>query len=354
VIDLPREIKFGVRISRVACLPTPPKNIVDGYDTAFINPATGKPMEADPLLTPYERLEWSVVKECVHEAEKLGFDSVILADHPMIGRARLDCMAALGALAGVTTKINLGTMTTNTMRYLPSPALFAKQIASLDFITGGRIYPLGLGAGYLKEEYDAYGFPFGTHLARIEQLKETVEIMKRMFVEEKANYKGKYFEIKNAICEPKPIQQPFPICIGGGGKHLLRVAARYADFVNIDPNETYDASFSRSDYVKETERYLSHLESEVRAAGRDWEAEIVKSRAFWFWLYENEKERNKHAEAIKNQRPGSVLMGTPEEIIELFQKLVDLGITYFTLRFEDLPDTKGLHLFAENVMPAFQ
>lgn len=350
-MTLDQKIKFGVRLSRVESLSAPKEDVVDGYDTKFIHPVTGKPMEAEILLTPYEKIEWNSVKNCALEAEKLGFDSVILPDHPMIGRARLDCLATLGALAGVTSKIKLGTLTTNTMRYVPSPSLFAKQIATLDYITGGRVFPLGLGAGYLKEEYEAYGFPYATHLVRIEQLKETIEIMKLMYSQEKGTYKGKYFEIRNARCEPKPVQNPFPLCVGGAGKNLLKVAALYGDFVNVDYPGSYE---SKLDHVEETRKRLAFLERQFRAAGRNWETDIVKSWGFWFWLYEDEKERDNHAEAIKNTRPGAVLMGTPQEIIELFEKLVDLGITYFTLRFEDLPSMRGLRLFAEKVMPAFR
>jgi len=322
-------------------LPAPKKDVVDGYDTRYFYPRTGTYMQAEILLTPYERIDWNAIKNCVLEAERLGYDCVVLPDHPTIGRARMDCLGLLGMLAGVTSEIKLGTMTTNTMRYVPSPALFAKQIATLDYLSGGRIYPLGLGAGYLKEEYDAYGFPYATHLARIEQMKETIEIMKLMFTKEKATYKGKYFEIKDAVCEPKPIQNPFPICIGGRGKHTTKVTARYADFANIDGQ------------FDETKKYLATLKEEVKAAGRNWERDIVKTWGEWFWIYEDKKERDEHAEAIKNIRPGVVVMGTPEEIIDLLQKYVDLGITYFTLRFEDLPSTKGLRLFAEKVMPAF-
>ena len=347
-----KEIRFGVRLSRALSLPTPRKNVVNGYDTAYINPVTGKPMFADILLTPYEKLEWRLVRDCALEAERLGFDSVILPDHPMDHQPRFDCLAALGALAGVTSKIRLGTMTTNTMRYVPSPSLFAKQIASLDYITDGRIFPLGLGAGYLKEEYDAYGFPYATHMVRIEQLKETIEIMRKMFTEQTASYKGKYFEIRNAECEPKPVQNPFPICVGGSGKYLLKVAARYSDVVNLDLF-SYE-NMSSNNIVEETRQRLAFLEKQFKKAGRNWDTDILKTWGTWFWLYEDQKERDQHAEAIKNQRPGTVLMGTPEEIVDLFEKLVDVGITYFTLRFEDLPSTRGLRLFAEKVMPAFQ
>ena len=148
------------------------------------------------------------------------------------------------------------------------------------------------------------------------------------------------------------MQNPFPICVGGSGKNLLKVAARYSDVINLDLFSYED--MSKNNIVEETRKHLAFLEKQFKKAGRNWETDILKTWGTWFWVYEDQKERDQHAEAIKNQRPGTVLMGTPEEIVDLFEKLVDVGITYFTLRFEDLPSTRGLRLFAEKVMPAFQ
>lgn len=342
-IDLGEEIRFGVRLSDVIST-TAAKGSVG--DRKYLHPRTGKWMSgAGSRIGAYEKLDWNLVKDCVLDAEKLGYHSVILPDHPMIGGARLDCMGILGALAGVTSKIRLGTMTVNSMRYVPSPALFAKQIATLDYITGGRIYPLGLGAGYLKEEYDAYGFPYGTHLTRFEQVRETIEIMRKMFTEKVATYKGKHFEINEAICEPKPVQKPFPICVGGSGRFMLRLSGQYGDFANMLGS------------VEEAKKRLSIIEKACRKAGRNWEKDIVKSWASDLWIFEDKKERDQHKEAFKNllsERSGEVVIGTPEEIVHLFQRYMELGITYFTLKFKDLPSKRGLKLFADKVMPALK
>jgi alkanesulfonate monooxygenase SsuD/methylene tetrahydromethanopterin reductase-like flavin-dependent oxidoreductase (luciferase family) len=339
---LGEEIRFGVRLSDVIST-TATKGSVG--DRKYLHPRTGKWMSgAGSRIGLYEELDWNLVRDCVLYAEKLGYHSAILPDHPMIGGARLDCMAALGALAGITSKITLGTMTTNTMRYVPSPALFAKQIATLDYITGGRIYPLGLGAGYIKEEYDAYGFPYGTHRDRFEQLKETIEIMKKMFTEKEATYKGRHFQINNAICEPKPVQKPFPICVGGSGRFTLKLAGEYADFTNMLGS------------VEDAKERLSIIEDSCRKAGRNWGRDIVKSWAGELWIYEDAKERDQHKEDVRNmlnQSVDAVVMGTPQEIVHLFHRYMELGITYFTLKFKDLPSKRGLKLFADEVMPAF-
>ena len=102
--------------------------------------------------------------------------------------------------------------------------------ATLDFVSNGRL-EFGIGAGWNKNEYVAYGFPFPNAKIRISQMKESISIIRKMWTEEKISYQGKYFEIEEAICEPKPIQKPHPpITIGGAGERLmLRAVAEYAN-----------------------------------------------------------------------------------------------------------------------------
>jgi len=117
------------------------------------------------------------------------------------------------ALSAKTTKVRLGTLLLNVSYRQPS--LLAKMAATLDVISNGRL-EFGIGAGWRKEEYIAYGFPFPSAAVRIQQLDEALSIIKKLWTEEKANFKGKYFSINNTICNPKPIQDPHPpIWVGG-------------------------------------------------------------------------------------------------------------------------------------------
>ncbi len=322
-----REIKFGARLSRVI--------------------STVAPDSENPNITPYERIQWSIVKEVAQECERLGFDSVIVPDHPMDDVSRYACMSTLAAIAACTERVTVGTLTTNTMRYLPNPSLFIKEVATLDDISNGRLYPFGLGLGWTPHEYEAFGFPFPKHKIRLAQLKETIEMMKLMFTEHKVTYEGEHFQIKDAVCEPKPVQNPFPIVIGARGDRTLGLAAEFADHIDIYGGMDLDDLQERMSFVEDT----------CSEIGRDFH-EIVFSWGCWFWIYESEKERNRHAIEIKrlseypkDKFQAKIIMGTPEEIVEKFESLIDLGITYFTLRFEDLPSTHGLQLFAEKVMP---
>ena len=324
-----KKAKFGVRISRVIYSFSPDSGVA--------------------YLTPYERVYWPLVKGVAQECERLGFDSVILPDHPMVGLQGYPCWSCLAALAAVTNKVTLGTLTTNTMRYLPNPSLFIKEIATLDNISDGRLYPLGLGLGWTPDEYKAFGFPFPAHGRRLRQLRETIEMMKLMFTEESATYHGKYFNIENLRCEPKPVQKPFPICIGAMGKRTLKLAAKYADFIDI---------YGGNEKQQLVEK-LDRIEKNCNKYGREF-SDIVKAFGRHFWIYEDEKEFKlyenefKRLSILRGGRPGGILMGTPEEIVSFFEELVEMGISYFTLRFEDLPSKRGLRLFAEQVIPNFK
>ena len=169
--------------------------------------------------------------------------------------------------------------------------------------------------------------------------------MNLMFTHDNATYKGKHFNIENLRCEPKPVQNPFPICIGGRGERTLRVATKYAhliDVYGVDKKTLHE----RLEFIKKC----------CADYGRDYER-IVKSWGCWFWIYENEEELKRHSAEfnrlamLRGGQPDGVVKGTPEQIIIFFRDLVEMGITYFTLRFEDLPSKRGIRLFSEEVMP---
>jgi alkanesulfonate monooxygenase SsuD/methylene tetrahydromethanopterin reductase-like flavin-dependent oxidoreductase (luciferase family) len=115
------------------------------------------------------------------------------------------------------------------------------MLSTLDIISNGRV-ELGIGAGWYEQEYTAYGYDFPSNVSRIKQLDESISIIKAMWKEERTSFEGKYYNIKEAICNPKPIQKPhLIIMIGGSGeKYLLKVVAKHADRYNLffgTPNE---------------------------------------------------------------------------------------------------------------------
>ncbi|OBK29999.1 LLM class F420-dependent oxidoreductase [Mycobacterium asiaticum] len=171
------------------------------------------------------------------EAEAAGFDTVLLMDHfyqlPGLGEPdepMLEAYTALGALATAVQRVQLSTLVTgNTYR---NPALLAKIITTLDVVSAGRAI-LGIGAGWFELEHRQLGFDFGTFTERFEKLEEALQIIVGMLHGERPTFSGKWYRAENAVNEPR-YRDHIPIMLGGSGeKKTFRLAARYADHLNI-------------------------------------------------------------------------------------------------------------------------
>ena len=246
-----------------------------------------------------------------------------------------------------TEKIKLGQIVTcNSYR---NPALLGKMASILDVISGGRLL-FGIGAGWYEHEYMGYGFDFPKASVRIGMLDEAVQIIKKMWTEEKVDFKGKYYNMKNAVNYPKPLQKPHPpILIGGGGEKLtLRIVAKYADIYNW---------WSWGDVNFKTK--LDVLKRHCKEIGREYE-EIEKSYSNDVIIGESEKEVQSLTKELVEDRWISKeelkfkLVGTPEQCIEQLERLVELGTTYFILYFARALDTRSYELFAKEVIPEFK
>lgn len=290
---------------------------------------------------------FGIVRDIALECERLGYHSLWLDDHLMFKNSSiLECWTTLSALSSITTRIRLGTMVTcNSFR---NPALLAKMAATVDVISKGRL-EFGLGAGVQEAEHVAYGTPFPKASVRIGRVKEAVEIIRRMWTEEKASYSGKYYRIEEAVCEPKPLQKPHPpITIAGGGEKLmLKVTAQHA--------ERYDWGYLPS--LEQYKHKMEVLQNYCKAVGRDFK-EIEKScwpgGQVFIALHRKDldeklsqrKPRNMSARDFERTN----LAGTPEECLRSIQRYVNLGVTFFMLFFGDLPGKDGLRLFADTIV----
>jgi len=171
----------------------------------------------------------------------------------------LEGWTLLSAMAAQTSRLRIGMMVTgNTYRH---PAVLANMAATVDIISNGRL-DLGLGAGWNEYEHSSMGIPLYPPGERIRRLGETCQILKLLFSQKTTTFEGKYYQLKEARCEPKPVQKPHPpIVIGGGGEKLtLRVAAQYADIWNL-PNSSGD--------VEEYNHKMNVLRQHCQAVGRD-------------------------------------------------------------------------------------
>jgi probable F420-dependent oxidoreductase len=139
---------------------------------------------------------------------------------------------ALMAAAQATTRLRIGSLVfANDYKH---PAVLAKEAATLDFLSGGRL-ELGLGAGWMTADYDALGLQYDSPGVRIERLEEGVAIVKAFFTSDPVTFEGRHYQVRNLMARPRPVQQPHPpIMIGGGGRKMLSLAGRLADIVGIN------------------------------------------------------------------------------------------------------------------------
>jgi len=172
---------------------------------------------------------------CRH-AEANGWDGVWYADHFMpnaedVSGPNNECFTTLAALAAAVPRVRLGSLVAgNTYRH---PAVLAKMAAGIDNISGGRMV-LGLGAGWQENEHAAYGIPFYTVGGRLRRLEEACQIVRGLFDHQRLTFEGRYYKLDGAPLEPKPLQHPLPLLVGGGGEQVtLRIAARYANEWNV-------------------------------------------------------------------------------------------------------------------------
>lgn len=181
-----------------------------------------------PVLEPPIRT-WA---DRLRRIEDLGFSAVSVSDHVMGGWS-MEPLTALAAAAGLTSRLRLMTLVVNSD--LRHPALLHKSAATVDRASEGRL-ELGLGAGWLADEYDALGIPFDPPADRVARLAETVEVLKRLFAGERVVFRGQHHVIDGLDGAPPPVQRPHPpILLAGGGRSILELAGTHADIAGIAP-----------------------------------------------------------------------------------------------------------------------
>ncbi|MDQ3512273.1 MAG: TIGR03621 family F420-dependent LLM class oxidoreductase [Chloroflexota bacterium] len=180
--------------------------------------------------------------EKARRAEVLGYDTLQLADHFPSGYG---VFSALAVAAAVTERLRVGTFVIDTdFRH---PALLAKEAATLDLLSGGR-FELGLGAGWMRSEYEQTGIPFDAAGVRISRLSETIDVIRRLWTESEVTHAGRFSTLSGLTLTPRPATPDGPpILVGGGGPKVLATAARQADIVAFNPRATPDGSQDRQD-----------------------------------------------------------------------------------------------------------
>jgi alkanesulfonate monooxygenase SsuD/methylene tetrahydromethanopterin reductase-like flavin-dependent oxidoreductase (luciferase family) len=257
----------------------------------------------------------------------------------------LECWTTLSSLAPITRRIRLGAILVNS--YRTPPSLLAKMVSTLDIISRGRL-EFGLSAGWYRKEFEAYGFDFLNASARVEMMEESIKIIKMMLTENSpVSFSGKYFKVNGAICNPKPIQRPYPpLWIGGSGERTIEIAAKYANGWNY-------GLCSYEEYVAK----LSLLKNCCKIVNRDYQ-NIMKGWQGLIIIGKHEEDVQIKISDLQSKKrieddgiSKISVAGTIEEIQTEIAKYIRIGVNYFTVSFRDL---ESLKLFAERIVPQFK
>lgn len=316
----------------------------------------------------HSRLSWEGLSGWAKRAEDLGFDSVWVSDHFFLSLDRYgggdelygsaEPVTTLAALATVTERVRLGTLVLGSgFRH---PAMVAKSAVTIDLLSQGRL-DLGLGAGWYEDEYLALGYEFGSLGERFEILEETVEVLSLLFGEkEPVTWQGEHFNLDEAYCRPRPLQQPRPpLWVGGkGGPRLLRLIARRADGWNAVWAWKPDAY---ADKVRD-------LGALCEREGRDPET-VRRSVGLYTLVGDSQPDVEARWRRIQGWAAGGAfsgsdlgawrqdkLVGTPEQILERLAEFAALGVEEMILSLAPLPfaiaEEEMVEIVAEKVIPA--
>ena len=265
------------------------------------------------------------------------FSSIWSSDHLNYGSEfRVECWTMLTWMAARYPGPMLGTVVMcNSFR---SPALLAKMSASLQEMSTGRLI-LGYGAGWYEDEYKSYGFDYPSAGVRVDMFEEGVQIIKKMWVDSPANFKGKYYRIDNVYCEPRPDPQPILMLGGGGEKKTLKVVAQYADWWNDVMRPIPDLS-----------QKLAVLQKHCETVGRDYNS-IRKTLAPRFFIDKDHKKALRMAEG-KNAS-GQVIAGDPMAVCDQLYEIAEMGFDMVVTTFPKFQELDDMKLFVDEVIPRF-
>jgi F420-dependent oxidoreductase-like protein len=302
------------------------------------------------FLEPQQGATYDDQLAVAQAAESLGFSAFFRSDHylAMSGDGQpgpTDSWVTLAGIARETSSIRLGTLVTSaTFRY---PGPLAISVAQVDSMSAGRV-EFGIGAGWFEDEHRAYAIPFPGLGERFDRLEEQLDIITGMWatpVSETFDYTGNHYTVTGSPALPKPVQQPHPpIIIGGGGpKRTPALAARFAAEFNL--------AFPTLDFVGvQLGRVRAALEKAGRAAD-----DMIFSAAFAVCAGHDEAQVTQRAAAISRDvdelRTNTPLAGTPAEIVDRLGPFAEAGVQRVYLQLLDTSDLDQLELFASEVMP---
>jgi alkanesulfonate monooxygenase SsuD/methylene tetrahydromethanopterin reductase-like flavin-dependent oxidoreductase (luciferase family) len=290
---------------------------------------------------------WADALAVARHAEATGWDGVYVADHFMgdgntAGGAVTpmhEATAALAALAATTERVRLGSLVFGvTYRH---PAVLANWAATVDHISGGRLL-LGVGAGWQVNEHEQYGIELGPPGVRIDRFEEACAVLEGLLGSPVTTVDGEHYRLTEALSEPKPLQQPLPLLIGGQGDRMLGVVARHADEWNIWSTAGHFAERSGA------------LDRACARNDRDPASIARSTQALWF-LTDDVATADR---LIENAAPRHAIGGPTERIVEAVGAWREAGVDEvivpdFTLGTGNAK-LERLDAVIETIAPAFR
>jgi F420-dependent oxidoreductase-like protein len=290
---------------------------------------------------------WADYAAAMKALEELGYGSVWTFDHllPFNGaddRPAFETMTTLAAMAVLTTRARIGVLVNGVI--YRNPAVLAKAAAQVDEMSSGRL-DFSMGAAWAEREFRAYGIPFPPISERHARADEALQIIKALWAQPRTTFKGRYYEVDDAPCEPKPVQSPHPpITIGGSGTGSLRLAARYGDRLNVQGPPAKCAG------------HFQELEKICGQIGRDFnEIELSVHPAVFVAPTHAEAEARARQAAAANSvdfdaARGNWVIGEPGEVAAGLRAYLDVGISHFVFASGHPFDMAPLELLQDKVL----
>jgi F420-dependent oxidoreductase-like protein len=312
-------------------------------------------MKLGVMIESQEGVGWPEWKNIVQWTEELGFESLWRSDHffSFFGPTRtidsLDTMVAHTYTAASTTRIRFGPLVLSmTFRH---PAILARMAAAVDQLSGGR-FILGVGAGWNVPEHTAYGITLAPLKQRMDNLEESIQVIKALFENDEANFEGKIYQLKNAYMNPKSAQKAMPLLIGGGGEQrTLRMVARYATEWNVPIMGGLPTYHQK---VAVLEKYCEELQRDP--------ATIEHSVMTGYITGESQAEVDQKVQGANDNAPPqfrrddgrpplTALWGTPSQVIQQIKELEEAGISRVQLQYRSPPSRADLEFVAQEILP---